>query len=153
MRRQPADIAVEATETELDLGTDCGSRPTDRRNERRLIAWGLAWAAAFAGTGLGIKGGWLPSGAPAVAATLLTSLLGVAQVLAYKRLLREADELRRQIELEAMAFSLAVGVFGGFGYWLLAESGTLPEADLLWVLLVMVAAYPLGLVFGYRRFR
>jgi hypothetical protein len=153
MPQRHSPFAVQSTEEELVLGGHCGSRPSDRPNERRLIAWGLAWAVTWAGASLAIKWGWLPSGAPAVAATILSTLLGVGQIVAYRRLLREADELRRQIELEAMAFSLGVGVVGGFGYWLLAQSGTVSEPDVLWVLLAMVAVYPLGLVFGYRRFR
>ena len=150
MSHTTSDIAPGA---ELDLEAHCGSRPSDRRNERRIIAWGLAWAAAWGGASLAIGFGWLPTGAPAVAAAVLSSLLGVGQLLAYRRMLREADELRRQIELEAMAFSLGVSVVGGFGYWLLAHSGTVPEPDVLWILLAMVALYPLGLVLGYRRFR
>jgi hypothetical protein len=52
-----------------------------------------------------------------------------------------------------MAFAFGVGVVGGFGYWLLAQSGTVPEPDVLWVLIAMIAVYPLGLLVGYRRFR
>lgn len=129
-----------------------GSGPgRDRRNRRQVVIWSLAWALSFAAVALGIKNlGW--SSEATVAGVIGTAILGLANVLAYRRYLLETDELRRKIEVEALALAFGVGVFGGLSCWLLAVSGFLEAKDFAFVFSAMILIYVLGVVLGCRRY-
>lgn len=133
------------------LWPSCHTTERDRRNQRRLVAWGLAWVATWTAAGLALDNGWIGT-AVAAAAIVLSALLGVATLLAYRRFLREADELRRKIELDALALAFGVGLVAGFTHWLLAEAGIVAEAEVLFLLVLMVATHTLGLLVGHRRY-
>lgn len=130
----------------------CQTTERDRRNQRRIIAWSLAWMVSWTAGALVIERGWLAAGAAGVAAAALSAGLGIATLLAYRRFLREADELRRKIEIEALALAFGVGIVGGMTYWLLGKSGIVAEAEILDVLLLMILAHPVGILIGYRRY-
>jgi hypothetical protein len=130
----------------------CQTTERDRRNQRRIIGWSFAWTLCWVAGALAIDNGWLAAGAAGVAAAVLSALLGVAMLLAYWRFLREADELRRKIEVEALALAFGVGLVGGIAYWLLGESGIVAEAEILHVLVLMIATHSLGILLGYRRY-
>lgn len=108
------------------------------------------------GTWLGVN--WaistdlLGQGAPATLASIVPAVLGIGTVLAYRRFLREADELRRKIELDALAVAFGVGLVGSLTYWLLWRSGAVAELDLLGVIAVMTAAYGLSVIVGQVRY-
>jgi hypothetical protein len=130
----------------------CHTTERDRRNQRRVIAWSLAWTVCWVTGSLAIDNGWWDAGAAGVAAAVLSALFGVALLLAYWRFLREADELRRKIEVEALALAFGVGLVGGIAYWLLGMSGIVAEAEILHVLVLMIATHSLGILLGYRRY-
>lgn len=123
----------------------------DCRNQGRVLLWSFAWACSFVVVTLCIKRAWLPSGW-AVPAVIGTALFGVATVLAYRRFLQEVDELRRKIEVEALALAFGVGVVGGMTYWLLAVAGAVSAKDFFYVILVMIFTHPLGILIGRRRY-
>ena len=129
----------------------CHTTERDRRNQRRVIAWSLAWTLCWVVGALAIDNGWWDAAATGVAAAALSALLGVALLLAYWRFLREADELRRKIEVEALALAFGVGLVGGISYWLLGESGIVAEAEILHVLVLMIVTHSLGILIGFRR--
>lgn len=129
----------------------CHTTERDRRNQRRVIAWSLAWTLCWVTGALAIDNGWWDAGAAGVAAAALSALLGVALLLAYWRFLREADELRRKIEVEALALAFGVGLVGGIAYWLLGMSGIVAEAEILHVLLLMIVTHSVGILIGFRR--
>jgi hypothetical protein len=129
----------------------CSGPQRDRRNQWRIMLWTFLWAASFVAVTLGIKRGWLPFGG-ALAGVIATSLLGVATVLAYRRFLNETDELRRKIEVEALALAFGIGAFGGLSYWLLELSGAVPATGFVWIFLVMIVAHPVAVLIGLRRY-
>jgi hypothetical protein len=134
----------------------CSSTERDKKNQRRIIAWSLVWVALWTGVGLAYSKGWLESGPLAVAAALLTVPFGIGTILAYRRFLREADELRRKIELEALALAFGIGLVGGFTYWLLGEVGAIGamgEVDLLAVMVTMIFTYSVSILVGHWRYR
>ena len=96
---------------------DADTRPTfcgdltanDRRNVRRYNAWMLGWMVLWASTLLLIGKAGL-SGPIAWVLAALTVVPGLIGVSAYIRFLREADELLRKIQLEALAIAFGVGV-------------------------------------------
>lgn len=133
-------------------GAACETTPRDRRNQRSVLFWSLAWVVTWLAVNYAISKDWLLPGVPAIAASLVPIALGVGTFWVYRRFLREADELRRKIELEALAFSFGVGVIGGMLYWLLARAGAFEEVDLLALVTVMLATYSVGVVVGRRRY-
>lgn len=101
------------------------------RSERRVlalaVAWSTTWLFALAGLASGRLHGDVATGCVAV----LQLGLGVGMVLAYRQLLRDADELRRAVELEALALSAGVAVAGGFTLALLAAADVISGQVLL----------------------
>jgi len=130
----------------------CTGPQRERRNRWRVIGWSLAWAVAFLAVVFAIRREWLATGIPATLAAMVPTSLGVITALVYRTFLREADELRRKIELEALALAYAVGVVGGLAYWLLELAGVVADADPAFLVLVMIVAHPLGNLIGHRRY-
>ena len=134
---------------------ECAGAPQDKANGRRVMLWSIAWAGsmliasalvAFEGFG-GLNGRiW------AISAAVISTLLGLATVGAYRRLLRETDELRQKIELEALAVALGVGVVGGMGYSLLCPPLGLGEPRIAFVIAAMLIAHAVGVIVGRRHY-
>lgn len=125
-----------------------------RRNQAVVLLWSLVWMISWVGVTLALTRGWLSQGAPGTVAAILSSSLGVGTLLAYRRFLKEADELQRRIEVEALALAFGVGLVGGLAYWLLQRSGALPkdEKELLYVLAGMSLTYAAAGLLGNRRY-
>lgn len=123
----------------------------DQRNQRLIVLWSLAWALSFVAVALVIKKEWLSFGWT-IAAVIGSAIVGVATVLAYHRFLAETDELRRKIEVEALAFAFGVGFVGGHSYWLLMVKGAAPATGFIYVLVAMVLTYAAGVVLGLRKY-
>ena len=123
----------------------------DCRNQRRIWLRAFLWACSFIAVALGIRMKWLSFGV-VLAGVTGSSLLGLATVLAYHRFLQESDELRRKIEVEALALAFGVGMIGGLAYWLLAVSGAVPVTGFAYVFSAMLLAYSVGVLIGRRRY-
>lgn len=130
----------------------CETTPRDRRNERRVILWTAAWMGTWLAINGAIRSEWLGSTGAAVGATLVFTALGLGVATSYRRFLRDADELLRKIELEALALAVGVGLVGGFTYWTLARAGVIPDADVLVVLVLMMVTHALAVFVGRRRY-
>ena len=79
--------------------------------------------------------------------------IAVAMVLAFKRFLTEADELERKIQLDALATSVAAILVTFSSYSILQKSTEVPPLTPAYMIMVMAAAYCVGLIVGRRRFR
>lgn len=130
----------------------CTGTPRDRRNQRRIIQWSLAWGATFIAVVYAITQGWLATWWMALLGIAATTALGLATALAHRRFLRETDELRRLIEIEALAVAFAVGLFGGLAYWMLEVAGIIARADISYLATAMMLVYPLAGVIGRARY-
>ncbi len=123
----------------------------DRRNW--LIFAGLcsAFGLMWAGVTYLIAAGYVATGVPAVAATLVPALTGIAAILAYYRFLRQTDELQRRVQINGLALG-----FGGGVYWsildaMLTRAGMAPP-DTMNALMVMVLLYMVGVTFSSHRY-
>jgi hypothetical protein len=123
----------------------------DQRNQWRVLLWSILWALSFIVVTHGIEGEWLPS-AGGLAGVIATALIGLANVLAYRRYLVETDELRRKIEMDALAFAFGLGVIGGLAYWQLVVSGAAPGTGFVYVFAAMVLTYSAGVLIGRRKY-
>lgn len=131
----------------------CIGSKRDRRNELRVLAWMAPWAVAFLTLEFAISEEWLPAGWPVVLAILVVAALGLGVLLAYRRFLRQADELRRKIELEGLALAFAVAILGGLMAGQLISAGLLSGDGVLQSMVsLMLVAYSLGVLLGYRRY-
>lgn len=137
--------------TDDSLVSRCAGPKRDRLNQRRIILWSFAWGSFFVAVTQGIRREWLPFGV-ALAGIAATALLGIATILAYRRFLQETDELRRKIEVEALALAFGIGIVGGLTYWQLVVSGTAPATGFSYVFVAMIFAHPLGVLIGHRRY-
>lgn len=131
----------------------CGDMTeSDRRNLNRANVWLALWLVAFAGSTFLIKGvGATGSGPAGWIVAAMPIAVGLGAMLAYGRYLRQADELQRRIQLQALALGFGVAFFFGFGYRLLEKVGA-PIADISDVSIVMTFFYFVGLWIGRRRY-
>lgn len=133
------------------LATCTGMTQRDIRNARTTNVWVLVWAVCFVGLSFAVRGGQLAPGLLAWAAVAACTLLGLVVVWYYMRFLREADELLRKIQLEALAIGFGAGFIGTFSLSLLEHlHGWV--FDIGDILLLMVAFYVLGIISGMRRY-
>jgi len=126
-------------------------RERNRQNQWRILLLAFVWALSFVIVTLEIEKEWLPFGAT-LAGVGVNAVFGIATVLAYRRFLRETDELRRKIEVEALALAFGAGVVGGLTYWLLMVSGVLPAYGFAYILALMILTHTAGVLIGLRRY-
>ncbi len=147
----PDKETVPVKTTDDSLFSRCAGPKRDRYNQRRIILWSFLWGSSFVAVTQAIRREWLPLGV-SLAGVAVTALLGVATLLAHHRYLQEADELRRKIEMEALALAFGVGVVGGLTYWQLVVSGAAPATGFSYVFVAMILAHPVGVLIGHRRY-
>lgn len=135
------------------LQAACAGTSRDRRNQFRMAWWVLAWSAGWVGATYGIRNDWFTQDYLVWIVVAIIGCLGLAMLQAYRRYLREADEMLRKIEVDALAVALGVGMVGGVAYWLLqvAELVTYKDAFIVTILLVCIS-YSLTVIISHRRY-
>ncbi len=126
------------------LGTE-----RDRRNHLIYRCWSILFAVSLVASVWMLKAGFA-NGAARWAIAALPVALWLPWVLAYLRLLHEADELVRRIQLEAAMAGFLAGFSGGIGYTDLAAAGLL-RLDAATAVPLMVAVIALGYAVGQAR--
>ena len=91
----------------------CGTK-RDRQNQLRIMPWTFGWMLSFLAMTFAIRREWITSDAAVVAISIVIMGFGVGTMLAYRRFLREADELVRKIELDALVRPFGSGMFLAF---------------------------------------
>jgi hypothetical protein len=125
--------------------------PRDAANVRTFSAWLVAWTFSF-GVATVLLGKHVVTAMPvAVALAVAPTVLGVVSVRAFIRFLREADELVRKIQIEAIAWGFGAGVIFMLGYRLFERIGA-PKLDVNDPFLVMMLATGLGQWLARRRY-
>lgn len=126
---------------------------SDRRNQYRFLLWTAAWAVSFLGATWLLRASDVGLGGWAVwAVAVAPNVLAVAAGASYVRFVREADELIRRMQLEALAIGFAAALFIGIGYTLLEHAGA-PEVGVGDLTVVMMIAFALGQLIGLKRYR
>lgn len=129
------------------------STAADQQNERRAIVWSLLYVVVFIAVTLAIRTGSLGNDFLAIMAISVAGLVGLGWIRAYRRWLNGLDELRRKVELEALAFAIGAGFVGAIALGHLALAEIISDARFERIFLVMFFAYAAGRVFGYWRYR
>lgn len=123
----------------------------DRRNQWRTLGWLFVWMVSFLSVAFAIRTEALPAGLWTYLAIAGSTALGLVTVLAYMRFIRQADELQRKIQLEALALGFAGGFVAQFAFSLIERVGIM-EVDIGDPFLVMCICFAVGLFVGARRY-
>jgi len=124
--------------------------PRDAANLRRFNVWNIGLALCFAGSVLAIKSDFI-SRAVGFVLVGLTLALGVGAIRRYVLFLREADELLRKIQLEAIAIAFGGGIVLMLGWGLLEQLG-LPRIEGSLFAAAMLIAWGIGQIMGVRHY-
>lgn len=126
-------------------------RPADRANANRFAISTLVAAVAYVLGSFLLRKGLLGTGAPAIAFALLCMVPALGAVRAYRRFLREADELVRHIHLQGLGYGLAASLIFSMG-WRLLELAGAPRLDISDGVVVTALAWSLGQVLARRKY-
>ena len=130
----------------------CQLTPRDRRNQQRTLIWLLVWVVSWVVANIAIKEAWAADWLPPALYAVIPTILGVVMMLAYWKFLREADELQRKIQLEALAIGFGAGVVGGYTVHLLSRAGVLSSVEFSEVAAFMMIVYAIASLIGERRY-
>lgn len=125
---------------------------SDRRNQRRIVAWSLGWVLLLLAADYSIESDKVTSKVMIIAASIVVTLAGVGVLVTYRNFLRNADELVRKIELDALALAFGTGLVLGISYSLLATGSIVAEAKISNLIVVMTLTYVGAVIAGRRRF-
>lgn len=128
-----------------------GMTSRDRRNSRITNWWLVGWMVSFLATSLAFKGEHLSPGPLAWLAVGACTVLGLVVVHYYLRFIREADELLRKIQLEALAIGFGAAFIGNFTLSLV-ERVRGQAFDIGDLFMLMVFFYMVGIIAGTRRY-
>ena len=131
----------------------CGlSTKSGRRAELLLAGVTLLWALLYTGATFLITSELLPSGPIPWLVGAVPTFAAVLVLFQYTRFLREADELQRLIQLQALALGFGGGFFVICSYSTFVHLGA-PDVDDAIIVTVMPLLYVAGILIGTRRYR
>jgi hypothetical protein len=132
----------------------CKNLPArDLKNANLVNIWALAWAASLAIISFISKYEWYSATLPITVAFVLNSGIGVGMILAYKRFLKELDEMERKIQLDALALSVGVTLVAFGGFSILGKAGMAPELQASSLIMLIALTYMAGIIVGRIRFQ
>lgn len=132
----------------------CKNLPTrDIKNANRVNLWAIAWAASLAIASYVSKYDWYSAALPISIAFVLHSGIGVGMILAFKRFLKELDEMERKIQLDSMALSIGVTLVVFGSYSVLEKAGRAPELEASYLIVLMALTYMVGIIAGRIRYQ
>ncbi len=132
---------------------DCGSeRFQDRVNSRKVTRWLALWAVLFLAGTAALRHGLVEAPALCWLLALLPYIPATLALQAFLRYLREADELQRAIQLQALAFAFGCSFLLIGGYPLLERVGapTLGADGLVVLLAILYAGGRWGIARRYQ---
>jgi hypothetical protein len=130
-----------------------GLPPRDIRNANIVNMWALAWAATLALTSFLSGYEWYSSTTPTMIGFVVHTGIGLAMFFAYKRFLRELDEMERKIQLDALAASVGITVIGFSAYSILEKAGFVPDLKPSYLIVLIALTYIAGIIIGRVRYQ
>lgn len=132
----------------------CTNLPArDVKNANSVNLWALAWAGSLAVITLLSKFDWYSAALPITIAFVFSTGIGVGLILAYKRFLKELDEMERKIQFDALALSSGVTLVVFGGYSILDKAGVAPELEAAHLIMLMALTYIAGVIVGRIRYQ
>ena len=128
--------------------------PRDRRNQRRYALWMLGWFICLNATQalLRFGRGLVPPGVITWLVGALPVVVAAFVIWSWARYVREADELHRRIQLNALALGFGVTFFALASYGPLVSAGA-PKLEANHYMAPGLCVYVLGLLYGKWQYR
>ena len=123
----------------------------DRKNARATNWVFLLWLLTFGPASILLSKGMIPSGPLTYLAIAVPVIISVIGCTFYLRFLREADELERKVQLEALALGFGGGFVTSFGLSLF-ESAGYEVFTVIAPIGIMTLLYIVGILNGTRRY-
>lgn len=125
----------------------------NNQNSLNLLYWAGAWCLSMAFAAFGPRLLWDFNTPLTILAVLLNLATGFGMIISNKKYLRGLDELQRKIQMDAMAFSLGVGLVVGLAYEILEDVKLITfEPEISHLIIVMSLAMFGGIIAGRRHF-
>ena len=125
-----------------------------KKSTNYVFGWGIFWVFATAGVAFGPKNLWNFNTWITIIAVVIHVGIGLVLIRALKQNLLAMDELHRKIHLDAMAWSLGIGLVLGCTYEMLEDIKIITfQPEIPHLILTMSLAYVAGVVQGIRKYQ
>jgi amino acid transporter len=125
----------------------------DIRNANFVNLWALAWAVTLGLASYLSDYPWYASTIPTMVGFVVHTSIGIGMIFAYRRFLRELDELERKIQLDALAGAVGVTIVGFSAYSILEKAGYVPELGPSNLIILIAVTYMVGVIIGRVRYQ
>jgi len=132
------------------------SRWTDQqtRNARTLAFWTAGWVSSLALAVFGPTFFWGGATPMSILSVALNLAAGIGMILANRRLIMDLDEMQRQVQLEAMASALGIGLVFGLAYSTLDVVNLIPfDAEISHLVVLVAIVFFVSVKLGLRRLK
>ena len=126
-----------------------GLRPRDLHNGKRVNVLSLVWSLCFVGA-TALLAFFEPPPLLVGAIVIVPLVAAYVALGAYRRFLREADELLRKIHLEALSVGAAAALAVGTTFLMLMPLGASAPWGLTFTLAFLCLGYAAGVIRGMR---
>lgn len=116
-----------------------------------FTAWSFVWAVSFLGVTWLLRGDNPPTGAAGWALALVPTVIGAVAVFSFLKFLRQADELMRRIQIEALGIAFGASLLMVFATQNLEQIGVGVSTNTLSV--AMVGSWVVGQLIATGRYR
>ena len=125
-----------------------------KKSTNYVFGWGIFWVFATAGVAFGPKNLWNFNTWITIIAVVIHVGIGLVLIRALKQNLLAMDELHRKIHLDAMAWSLGIGLVLGCTYEMLEDIKLSTfQPGIPHLILTMCLAYVAGVIQGIRKYQ
>lgn len=125
-------------------------------NARNVMLWGIFWTVSIVSIDSISEYEWYGSLTVVIAACVLHTGLGVGMIKAYKKFLRELDEMERKIQLDSLAMSVGITVISFTSFTsltILARAEIIEPVGADNLIMIMMLTYSIGLIIGRVRYQ
>jgi len=125
-----------------------------KKSTNYVFVWGIFWIFATAGVAFGPKNLWNFNAWITIIAVVIHVGIGLVLIRALKQNLLAMDELHRKIHLDAMAWSLGIGLVLGCTYEMLEDIKLITfQPEIPHLILTMCLVYVAGVIQGIRKYQ
>ena len=136
---------------------ECENNSYQSKNNANTITlrnWTFAWVISMAIAAFAPKFIWDFNTALTITAMLINLAVGFRMLIANRTYLRDLDEMKQKILLEAMALALGVGLVVGLSYELLEDIKLMTyQPEIPHVVILMGITYLIAVFSGYRKYQ
>ncbi|REL38595.1 hypothetical protein DYD21_01200 [Rhodohalobacter sp. SW132] len=120
----------------------------------RLAKWTILWVLTVAIPAFGPALFWGENHLINSLAILLNVGVGIGMIMASINHLKMQDEMMQKVQLEAMGFSLGVGVVAGIAFTMLDTTNVIPfDAEISYLVMIIAITYLVSVFINLRRYK